>query len=97
MKKIFPLVLFCLLSVVIDAQIKTNSTINPGQRGIWILVRDSTGSVRLPGAHVKLVSGKDTINLVTDENGGVNYYKKVKDSIELTVSSLGFNTISGKN
>lgn len=96
MKKIFPLVIFCLLSVVINAQIITNSTINPGARGIWILVRDSTGSIPLPGAHVKLVSGKDTVNLITNENGSINYYKKVKDSIGLTVSSLGFNTISEK-
>ena len=48
------------------------------------------------GAHVKLISGKDTVNLVTDIYGFAKYDKEVKDSIELIASYLGFNTLSGK-
>ncbi|OFX82141.1 MAG: hypothetical protein A2X20_08735 [Bacteroidetes bacterium GWE2_40_15] len=50
----------------------------------------------LPGAYVKLIYGKDTSNLSTDQLGMTRYRKEVKDSIGLTVSYLGFNTFSGK-
>jgi len=96
MRILFSLILFFLLSVVIDAQIITSPEIYPDQRGIKVFVRDSAVNSGLPGAHVKLISGKDTVNLVTDEHGNVSYNKKIKDSIELTVSYLGFNTLSGK-
>ncbi|OFY42402.1 MAG: hypothetical protein A2X18_10975 [Bacteroidetes bacterium GWF2_40_14] len=96
MRSLILFILFFLLSVALDAQIRTDPTVRLGLSGIYIRVTDSTRIINLPGASVKLISGRDTANLVTNENGSVSYNKKVKDSIELTVSSLGFNTLSGK-
>lgn len=47
----------------------------------------------LPQAHITITFGKNVVNLVTDNRGYVNYYKPLPDSVQVSVSYMGFETL----
>ena len=68
-----------------------------GESGLQITVRGGkTSRLVIPDAKIMIISGKDTINMVTNESGMVTYDDRLlKDSVELTVSYPGRETVSG--
>ena len=49
----------------------------------------------LPGAHITITFDKNVINLVTNINGYSSYSKPLPDSVHVTVSYIGFETLEG--
>lgn len=88
------LLVFGILSV--DAQhIKPQQTYyGTSLTDCSIVVKDSVTQRRLEYAHVKINMGKDSINLVANQYGMARFSPPLTDSIRITVSYMGYATIS---
>ena len=70
---------------------------NELQRGLIIYVRDSTTQSTLLGAHVKIITEKDTIYMTTGGTSrGARYQQLLPDSVMVVAQYMGYQTVSAK-
>ena len=93
MNRYSTIVLLCLfVCTIASAQQNTN------RHGLVIhvtevlSVNDSKRVVPLPGAQVTMVSGKDTVKLVTNRDGDAHHDRFRTDSVAVTVNCAGYET-----
>ena len=103
MKKwsIYSIIIFICVGVEASAQIRVEGEgfMFPGMIPETMFgVRDSLSGQSMPDVHIRVASRKDTVELYTDKYGvaTVPFAKFNKDSVEISVSFMGYQPLSLK-